>query len=124
MAKEQGKKRSKKYDPKLSIEGSFEDVIKVSLNQPSTQNMESNKRKDRFEKTHPATNIEFLFERFEVANKGNEVAYTVTYTDSKGTKESVRVKRDKKGVWAVQKQFPADLADFINRTISKNESAG
>lgn len=27
-----GKKRAKKYDPKLKIEGSFEDVIGVSVN--------------------------------------------------------------------------------------------
>lgn len=33
MAKAAKKKRSKKYDPKLKISGSFEDVIKVSVSQ-------------------------------------------------------------------------------------------
>ncbi len=46
MAKAKKKKRADHYDEKLSINGSFEDVIKVSVTQappPMTENKEEEK---------------------------------------------------------------------------------
>ncbi len=44
MAKD-SKKRTGKYDPKLSIKGSFEDVIKVSVTPKKTKPTKSKSKK-------------------------------------------------------------------------------
>ena len=45
-AKKSKKKRAEKYDPKLKIEGSFEDVIKLSA-QPMDKKQETPKKKSK-----------------------------------------------------------------------------
>jgi hypothetical protein len=45
-AKKKKEKRPKKYEPKLKIEGSFDEVIKVSVSPQQASNSSKQKKKD------------------------------------------------------------------------------
>lgn len=107
------KKRADKYDPKLSIKGSFEDVIKVSV---------ASKRKQEQPVKNEKKNTKSMSakEKITVDFENNQYVFSRAYNLSKDTISYTAPDPDSKPAGIIQVTANGEIWDFSHDNLSED----